>query len=219
MTRFDLFCFVIWVVCIFILLLLSILSFFVRLSLLSLSWQSTGSFLPFFRQTASDSCAHHLFCPRAIGPGTKDASSQASLSPLCSRFHCSLPWLVSLSSPLICLSFCRAFTVGLALSVFSLSVYFTPTIHHSLCSFISSLCLFAFLFFSWPSSLIWLQSFLQSLLFGCMPLYACHSSCSFNGAEKKVGQFEKLFTKLNLFGFSGLPEKNDWSQVRFIWLF
>lgn len=34
------------------------------------------------RQTASDSCAHHPVRPRAIGPGTKDASSQASLSLL-----------------------------------------------------------------------------------------------------------------------------------------
>lgn len=85
----------------------------------------------------------------------------------------------SLLSSLTCVSFfsshspvilsylyCRSCSVRF----FSLHLLYTH--HSSLTLLISSLYLFAFLFLSWPSSFIWFQTFLQSLLFCCIPLSA-----------------------------------------------
>lgn len=79
MLSFDLFCFVIWLMRIFLFLL----SYFVRtLSLLPLSRdnrQALFILVPFSRQTASDSCAHHPVRPRAIGARHK-RRKQSSIS-------------------------------------------------------------------------------------------------------------------------------------------
>lgn len=90
------------------------------------------------------------------GPSTKDASSQASLSPLCSCFL--------LLSSLTCVSsfslhspgICCASPVGLAET---LSVYYAPTVHQSHAHFFPLFVCFNLICFSIPSSLIWFQFF------------------------------------------------------------
>lgn len=75
------------------------LSLYATLLLPFLSWQSTGPiWCHFFQQTASDSCAHHPICPRAIRAGHK-RHKQSSIS-----FFASLQ-LFSLLSFLTCVSF------------------------------------------------------------------------------------------------------------------
>lgn len=86
---------------------------------------------PFFRQTASDSCVRHPVCPRAIEPGTKDASSRASLSLPCRCFHYPPLWLVSPSLLVTLLCFWRR-SCSVSFSPF---VRDTATIHQSLCCF------------------------------------------------------------------------------------
>lgn len=92
MICFDLFSFVIWVNCGF-LLLFFIWPFFVCLFpfFLSPSAIDRHFFVPLFMQTASDSCAHHPSSLRAMRARHKrHRQSSIYFSSLCSHFHCSL---------------------------------------------------------------------------------------------------------------------------------
>lgn len=116
--------------------------------------QSTAPFFFFFFAIfQADSlwfmCPSPL-CLRAIRPATKDISLQPSLLPFCSRSHCSLLRLASLSSPLIPLSLNHTSVVGLPLSGFS-SVYCALIIHRS---FIPLYVCFSFLLVAFVSLLV-----------------------------------------------------------------
>ena len=164
MMRLDLFYFVIWVVCMFLLLLFSIMSPFVHLisppSLppsISLSLSRDNRWAPLLCHFSGRQPLIHVpiipSAQGAIGAGHKrHKQSSISLSSLCSRPP---PRLQSLSPPLLRLSFCRASTVGRALSVFPLHPPYTY--HSSPASsfllligllFVSPLCLQSLQFFS-----------------------------------------------------------------------
>ena len=212
MIRFDLFYFVIWVVCMFLLLLFSITSPFVCLI-------SPPSFP---RSLSRDNRRAPLLChfsgrqplihvpimpsaQGAIGARHKrHKQSSIPLSSLCSRPP---PRLYSLSSPPIRLSFCRAFTVGTCSASFpSPSSAHLPFIARFL---VSSPYQFAFRL---PS-----VSSVCSVFF-CTPHTAVVTRCVYLLKHREnSSKFEGLFTEVNLFGFlSSAPKR---TSMRIISLF
>lgn len=146
MMRFDLLCFVMWVGSVFLFLFSIFLSAPVFLLLSRVREQGSIVSLfsqPFFRQTASDSCAHHPVRLRAIEPGTKDTSSQASL-PLLSAVifaalfcsFCLFPSSFSQSAVTLLLVLpCQIFFIPLPITLFGPLLSWPPSL---ICSCITS---------------------------------------------------------------------------------
>lgn len=218
MMCFDLFSFVIWVVCRFLLLLFFILSFFVCLFPFFLSLVTIDR--PFFCAIFSADSLWFM-CPSSQPPEGHQGQAQKTQA-VKHLFLLSLKSF-SLLSSLTCVSFFSPHLPVILLCLYCRSCSVSspspsPIIHHSLAHFVPlSLVCFPFRLSAVISHLVSVVSQISSPL-----LYSSirtrHPSGLFNVAEKNVGQFERLFTELKLFGFLALPEKNVWTQMRILLL-
>ena len=145
--------------------------------------------MPFFRQTASDSCAHHPVRPRGHrgrAQKTQAVKHLALLALQSSSSQASVSFSASSSPVILSRLYCRSCSVSFP----SPSAVHLPFIA---CFLVSSPYRIAFRLSSVSS---------VSSVFFCTPHTALATLCVYLLKHRKNSRkFERLFTELNLFGF------------------